>query len=177
MLRVGKLKSGGRVASLILLLMTTMSPWFIDSHPATEESCSPPLIWQGNGYCACLVSFVATIGQAVKPGHSALWLLSLPPALPFISTLLLLLRGERRWLWFSHLVAWGFVAFYSIFLFVGYWIRHPALILWGAGLCGAVAVTILAGEILVRKIPLSKNQFEEFCRQVRMHSNEQRHKE
>jgi hypothetical protein len=151
MLRVGKPKTVGRVASLILLLMTTMGPWFIDNHPATEESCSPPLVWQSNGYCACLVSFMATIGLAVKPGHIALWLLCLPPALPFLSTLLLLLGGERRWLWVCHLAAWGVVAIYSLFLFVGYWYRHPALILWGAGLCGVVAITILVGEILVGK--------------------------
>lgn len=151
MLRVGKLKTVSRVAPLVLLLVTTMGPWFIDSHPATEESCSHPLVWQGNGYCACLVSFTAAIEQAVEPGHSALLLLCLPPALPFLSTLLLLLSGERRWLWVCYLATWGLVAIYSLFLFVGYLYRHPALILWGAGLCGLVAVTILVGEILVSK--------------------------
>jgi len=153
MLRVGKLKTVARVVPLVLLLVTTMGPWFIDSHPATEESCSPPLVWQGNGYCACLVSFMAAIGLAVKPGHHGLWFLCLPPALPFLSTLLLLLSGERRWLWVCHLAAWGLAAIYSLFLFVGYWYRHPALILWGAGLCGVVAVAILVGEILVGKLP------------------------
>lgn len=153
MLQVGKLKTIGRVASMILLLMSTMGPWFTDSHPATEETCFHPLVWQGNGYCTCLVSFMAAIGQAIKPGHSGLWLLCLPPVLPFLSTLLLLLSGERRWLWGSHLAAWGLVAIYSLFLFVGYWYRHPELILWGAGLCGGVAVAMLAGEILVGKPP------------------------
>ena len=153
MFRVSKLKTVGRVASLAFLLVAMMGPWFADSHPATEETCSPPLIWLGNGYCACLVSFTTTIGQAVKPGHSALWLLCLPPALPFLSTLLLFFSGERRWLWVCHLAAWGLVAIYSLFLFVGYWYRHPALILWGAGLCGVVAVAILVGEILIGKHP------------------------
>jgi len=153
MLRVGKPKTVGRVAALVLLLVTTMGPWFIDSHPATEESCAPPLVWQGNGYCACLVAFMAAIGQAVKPGHSGLWLLFLPPALPILSTLLLLLSGERRWLWVCHLAAWGLAAIYSLFLFVVYWYRHPALILWGAGLCGVVAAAMLVGEILVGKSP------------------------
>ncbi len=88
MLRVGKLKTVGRVAPLVLLLVTTMGPWFADSHPATEESCSHPLVWLGNGYCACLISLVAAIEQAAKPGNSALWVLCLPPALPFLSTLL-----------------------------------------------------------------------------------------
>jgi hypothetical protein len=51
------------------------------------------------------------------------------------------------------LAAWGLVAIYSLFLFVGYWYRHPELILWGVGLCGVVAVAMLAGEILVGKPP------------------------
>ena len=154
MLRIGRLKTVGRVASLVLLLVTMMGPWFIDTHPATEESCSPPLVWLGNGYCACLVSFMATLRLAVLPGHSLLWLLCLPPALPFLSTLLLLLSGERRRLWVCHLTAWGLVAIYSLFMFVGRWYSHPALILWGAGLGGVVAVAILVGEILVGKSPI-----------------------
>ena len=153
MLRVGKLKTIGRVASLILLLATMMGPWFIDSHPATAETCLPPLVWQGNGYCACLISLRAAIEMAVKPGNSALWVLCLPPALPFLSTLLLLVSGERRWLWVCHLAAWGLVAIYSLFLFVGYWFRHPALVLWGAGLYGMVAVAILVGETRVGQSP------------------------
>jgi hypothetical protein len=153
MLRVSKLKTVARVASLVLLLMTTIGPWFIDSHPATEETCSPPLVWKGNGYCACLISLKAAIELAVKPGNSLLWVLCWPPALPFLSTLLLFFSGERRWLWVCHLAAWGLVAIYSLFLFVGYWYRHPALILWGAGLCGVVAVAILVEETLVGKSP------------------------
>jgi hypothetical protein len=153
MLRNNKLKTVGRVVFLVFLLATTMGPWFADSHPATEESCSPPLVWLGSGHCACLVSLMAAIGEAVKPGHSSLWLLGLPPALPFLSTLLLLLNGERWWLWVCHLAAWGLVAIYSLFLFVGHWYLSPALMLWGAGLCGVMTVAILVGEILVSKSP------------------------
>lgn len=153
LLQIGKLKTIGRVAPLVLLLVTMTGPWFIDSHPATEDTCSPPLVWQGNGYCACLVSFMSAIRQAVKPGHSALWLASLPLALPFLTTPFLILSGERRWLRVCHLAAWGLIAIYPLFLFVAYWYRHPALILWGAGLCGVVAVATLAGEILVGKSP------------------------
>jgi hypothetical protein len=151
MISSGKLKTVGRVASLVLLLVVALGPWFIDSHPATEESCSPPLVWLGNGYCACLVSLKETLRMASSPGHHMLWLVCLPPALPFLSTLLLILSRERRWLWISHLVAWGLVAIFSLFLFVAYLYRHPALILWGAGISGVVAVAILVGEILVDK--------------------------
>ena len=153
MLQVGILKTIGRVASLILLLVATMGPWFIDSHPATEESCSQPLVWLGNSHCACRVSLMAAIIESVKSDHSLLWLLCLPTALPFLSTLLLLLGGERRYLWNFHLAAWVLVAIYSLFLFFRYWNLHPALIQWGAGLGGVVAVAILVGEILVHKSP------------------------
>ena len=153
MLRASKLKTVGRVASLVLLLLATMGPWFAESHPATEESCPHPLVWLGSGHCACLLSLMAAIEQAVKPGNSSLWLLCLPPALPFLSTLLLLLSGERWWLWVCHLTAWGLVAIYSLFVFVGHWYLHPVLMLWGAGLYGVVAVATLVGEILVGKSP------------------------
>jgi hypothetical protein len=154
MLGIGKLKTVGRVASLVLLLVATMGPWFMDSHPATEETCSPPLVWLGNGYCACLVSFMASLRMATWTGHSVLWLLCLPPALPFLSTLLLIVLGrERQWLWVCHLTAWGLVAIYSLFIHVFIWYCHRALILWGAGLSGVVAAAILVGEILVGKSP------------------------
>lgn len=153
MLRIGKLKTVGRVAALVLLLVTMMGPWFIDTHPATAESCSPPLVWLGNGYCACLVSFIETLRLAFSPGHSVL-LLCLPLALPFPSTLLLLLRRERGRLRVYHLTAWGFVAICSLLMFVGRWYLHPTLILWGAGLGGVVAVALLVGEILAGKSPI-----------------------
>jgi len=154
MLRVSKLKTVGRVTALVFLLVVMMGPWFMDSHPATEETCSPPLVWLGGGYCACMVSFMAALRMGAWTGHSVLWLLCLPPALPFLSTLPLVLLGrERRWLWVCHLTAWGLVAVYSLFIhgFIWYW--HRPLILWGAGFGGVVAVAILVGEILVGRSP------------------------
>jgi len=154
MLQIGKLKTIGRVASLVLLLVTMMGPWFIDTHPATEATCSPPLVWLDNGYCACFVSFMAAIRMGFSPGHHMLWLVCLPLALPFLSTLLLLLSNVRRQLWVYHLIAWGLVAFYSLFMFIARWYSHPALIIWGAGLGGVVAVATLVGEILVGRSPI-----------------------
>ena len=153
MFQVRQLKTVSQVASLVLLLIATMGPWFAESHPATAESCSHPLVWLGSGNCACLITLVGAIEQAAKPGNSALWVLCLPPALPLLSTLLLLFSGERRWPWVCHLAAWGLVAVYSLFVFVGHWYLHPVLVLWGAGLYGVVAVAILAGEIRVGKSP------------------------
>jgi hypothetical protein len=168
MFRVSKLKTVGRVASLVFLLVAMMGPWFADSHPATEETCSPPLVWLGNGHCACLVSFMAFVEDVIS-GQSSLWLLCLPPALPILSTLLLLLMGERQWLWVCHLTAWGLVAIYSLFFFI-----VGNLYTWGDGLGGVVAVAILVGEILIARRQFSMNHREVFCRQVRAHSKEHR---
>jgi hypothetical protein len=163
MLRVNKLKTVGRVVSLVFLLVLMMGPWFADSHPATEEICSPPLVWLGGGYCACLITFVAYVEYSIS-GENAVWLLCLPPALPILSTLLLLLIGERRWLWVSHLTAWGLAAIYSLLWFVGIWYAHRgALILWGAGLGGVVAIAILIGEMLIARRQFSMNHREVLC--------------
>lgn len=148
-LRSGKLKAASRVMSVAFLLAAMMGPWFADSHPATEETCRPPLVWLGGGYCACLVTFVGYVEYSIS-GENAVWLPCLPPTLPVLSTLLLLLIRERRWLWVSHLTAWGLVAIYSLLLFVRVWCAHRGvLILWGAGLGGVVAVAILVWEILM----------------------------
>ncbi|MBI5054834.1 MAG: hypothetical protein HZC38_11375 [Chloroflexi bacterium] len=162
MLRVSKLKTFGRVVFLVFLLATTMGPWFADSHPATEETCSPPLVWLGGGYCACLITLKEYVEGALY-GRDVMWLLCLPPALPVLSTLLLLLFGERRWLWVCHLTAWGLVAIYALLLFVGIWYAHwGALILWGAGLGGVVAIAILVVEILIARLQFSMNHREGF---------------
>jgi len=142
------IKAVGRVAALVLLLVAMMGPWFYDSHPATQESCSAPLVWLGSGHCACLVSLLAAFGESYIPGQVLCLLL----ALPFLSTLLLLLGRQRRALWVFHLTAWGLAAAFSLFLFVGSWYSNRALWLWGAGLCGVVAVAMLAGEILVARL-------------------------
>jgi hypothetical protein len=147
MSRVSKQKTVGRVAALGFLLVAMMGPWFADSHPATEETCAEPLIWLGNGLCACLVSFIDFV-QVAATSQSSMWILCLPPALPVLSTLLLLLMGERQWLWVFHLAAWGLVAVYSLFLFfVG------NLYTWGDGLGAVVAAAVLVGEILIARHP------------------------
>jgi len=161
MLQVSKLKTVGRAVSLVFLLATTMGPWFADGHPATEETCSPPFVWLGDGYCACLITLAGHVEGALY-GRDVMWLLCLPLALPVLSTLLLLLIGERRWLWVGHLIAWGLLAILSLLWFVVIWVLHRgALILWGAGLAGVVAVAILVVEILIARHQFSMNHREE----------------
>lgn len=151
MLRTGNLKIVGRLMSIAFLLATMMGPWFADSHPATAETCRPPLVWLGNGYCACLITFVA-FAQDLLAGHSSLWLLGLLPVLPVLSTLLLLLIGERRWLWVCHLTVWGLAVVHALFWFVVGYVGHRGiLILWGAGLGGLVSIAILLWEILMHR--------------------------
>lgn len=160
MLQVSKLKTVGRAVSLVFLLATTMGPWFADGHPATEETCSPPFVWLGDGYCACLITLAGHVEGALY-GRNVMWLLCLPPALPVLSTLLLLLIGERRWLWVGHLIAWGLLAILSLLWFVVIWAPEGPLILWGAGLGGVVAVAILVVEILIARLQFSMNHREE----------------
>jgi hypothetical protein len=93
-----------------------------------------------------------------------MWLLCLPPALPVLSTLLLLLIGERRWVWVCHLIAWGLLAILSLLWFVVIWYAHRgALILWGAGLGGVVAIAILIGEMLIARRQFPMNHREVLC--------------
>ena len=166
--QVSQLKTVGRVVFLVFLLATTMGPWFADSHPATEESCSrpplpglSPLVWLGDGYCACLITLKEYV-EGASYGRDVMWLLCLPPALPVLSTLLLLLFGERRWLRVCHLSAWGIAGIYAFLWFGGVWYAHRGvLILWGAGLGGVVAVAILVGEMLIARLQFSMNHREE----------------
>ena len=145
MFRINKLKTVIRVVALLFLLVALMGPWFADSHPSTEERCRPPLIWLGDGRCAGLESFLGSVKNAFT-GQASLGMLSLPPALPFLSTLLLLLLGERRGLWIGHLIAWGLTALFALFFFfVG------NMYTWGDGLAAVVAVATLVGEILIAR--------------------------
>ena len=148
--QISKLKNVGRVAALLLLLVAMGGPWFADSHPATEQTCRPPLVWLGDGRCACLESFLGSVKNTFT-GQASLGMFSLPPALPFLSTLLLRLLGERRGLWIGHLIAWGLTALFALFFFfVG------NLFTWGDGLAAVVAVATLVAEILVARRQVSR---------------------
>ena len=147
MSRVSILKTIGRLAALGLLLLSSLGPWFADTHPATEATCTAPLVWVGNGHCACFVSLISFYEAA--PNYVE-WL-GIPPLLPILFTSLLFLGRNHRILWYFHLTAWFLVAVYSLFFFI---INLPLikfLFLWGSGLCGTVAVLLLAWEILIAR--------------------------
>ena len=108
MTRVGVLKLAGRVAALALLLVAMAGPWTFDIHSDQEEACPAPLVWLGDGRCACTPSLWTLIGVSLKWGNDGLFSLLLLPRLPFLSTMLLLvLDGQHRWPWVLHLTAWG----------------------------------------------------------------------
>ncbi len=147
--RISISKTIVRLAALGMLLLSSLGPWFADTHPATEATCTAPLVWVGNGYCACLITLIS-VYQA--PSESIKWL-SIPPLLPILFTLLLFLGRNHRFLWYFHLTGWVLVAVYSLFWFFIGWSSGQGLFLWGAGLCGVVAVSLLVWEIRTAKHP------------------------
>ena len=152
---VGVLKAVGRVAALTLLLVAMAGPWTFDIHSDQEESCSAPLVWLGDGRCACTPSLWTLIGVSLKWGNDGLFWLLLLPGLPFLSTMLLLvLDGQHRWPWVLHLTAWGLAFAFLIVAAVGFWYQYGAtsLRLWGIWLGAAVAGAVLAGEILAARL-------------------------
>lgn len=148
--QVNIMKTIGRVAALLLLLVTMTGPWIIDTHPATEKTCSSPLVWLGDGYCACLITYAAS-WVPMRANPSFWWVVWLLPMLPFLSTLVLILGRGRRFLWIFHLITWGLTALFALFFFFEIWTSHPILILWGSGFGGMMAVAMLVGEILIAK--------------------------
>lgn len=76
-----------RLAALGLQFLSSRGPWFVDAHPATEATCTAPLVWLGDGYGACLIPLIVDYRQ-VSTGSGFIWWLSLPPLLPILFTLL-----------------------------------------------------------------------------------------
>lgn len=134
-----------RLAALGLLFLSSLGPWFRDTHPATQEACTAPLVWVGNGFCACilsLASFYQTIGDWEE------WV-GIPPLLPILFTLLYLAGGNHRFLWYLHLTGWFLLALYSLLWFFLGSSPGKGLFLWGAGLAGALAISLVAWEIRI----------------------------
>ena len=91
---------------------------------------------------------------SVSLGQSFLWLICLLPALPFLSTILLILSRGRRYAWIFYLIAWGLTEALSLLLFFGIWASTGVLMLWGAGFGGMLVLAVLAGEILTARLLL-----------------------
>ncbi len=148
--RISTSKTFGRLTALGVLFLSSLGPWFADTHPATPETCAAPLIWVGNGYCACQVSLFVHFRQVIA-GSGFAWYFGLPPLLPILFTLLLFLGRNHRLLWYFFLAGWILAAIYSLFWFFIGRAGNQGLFLWGAGLYGLAAVLLLAWEIWTAK--------------------------
>ena len=161
-------KNVWRVAVLVLLLVAIMRPWGFDVvNVPSEYPCSAPYIRLEGDFCGIPLSGVWAYGwwlNGMVAGSRGLlrgavsfvdWargflfgLLLCLFLLPVISTLLLILRGDRQRRQVFHLVAWGLAA--SLGVCVGM-SRYPRLfwVLWGVWLYVGLAVGALTLEVLV----------------------------
>jgi len=153
---------------LVLLLVAIMGPWAFDRiYVPSEYSCSAPFVRLEGDFCGVplrgitVFSFMAgafinisvelamgAIVFADRAGEflfgSFLFLL----VLPFFSTLLLILRGDRRRRQVFSVAAWGVAA--GIGLLIGSITSHPKpfWVLWGIWLYIGLAASALILEVL-----------------------------
>ncbi len=146
-------KNGWRVAILVGVLVAIMGPWtfeviWVPSEPPFSP-CSAPYVRLDEDFCGTLMSGKWLLGWMVSgfvSGTSGLvtgakdfseWvreiLVGLFPSLlvlPFFSTLLLILRGDRRRRQVFNIVTWGLAG--GIGLLIGLF-NYPELfwVLWG----------------------------------------------
>ena len=160
-------KNGWRAALLVVVLVAIMGPWTFDQILVPSEySCSAPNIRLDDDFCGTtlpgtywlywmVIGFVyASAGLVTGAMGFVEWadvfrvsLLLSPLVLPFFSTLILILRGDRRRWQIFNIVAWGMAA--GIALWIGM-SSYPRLfwVLWGSWLYIGVATSALILEVL-----------------------------
>ena len=160
-------KNVWRVAELVLLLAAIMGPWAFDRiYVPSEYSCSAPWIRLEGDFCGVpmrgmtVLSFMAgaliNIGVELVTGAIALsdrageFLFSLflfVLVLPFFSTLLVILRGDRRRRQAFNVAAWGLTAGIGLLMGVSTYPRR-LWALWGIWLYIGLAPSALILEVL-----------------------------
>jgi len=160
-------KTAWRVAVLIVLLVAMMGPWTFDLiHVPAEFPCSAPFIRLEGDFCGTPLSGIWILWAIVSEfinmvvglvtgamgfiEWARLFLVSLflfLLVLPFFSTLLSILRRDRRRRQVFNVVAWGLAA--GIGLLIGL-SRYPKLYwaLWGIWLYIGLAAGALILEVL-----------------------------
>lgn len=164
-----------RAATLIVLVVAIMGPWtfevvWVPSEP-TFAPCSTPYIRLDENFCGTPMSGRWLLGWMVSgfaPATSGLvkgdysfseWardalvvLLTFLPVLPFFSTLLLILLGDRRRRQVFNIVAWGLAV--GIGLLIGLF-SYPRLlwVLWGIWLYVGLAAAVVTVELLAIRSP------------------------
>jgi hypothetical protein len=156
-----------RVAVLVLLLVAIMGPWAFDRiYVPGEFPCSAPFIRLEGDFCGVPLSGIwilsATTGGLVnivvglvtgatvitdRVREFSFSLLVLLLVLPFFSTLLLILRGDRRRQLVFHLAAWSLVVGFGLWLGMS---SYPKLfgVVWGIWLYIGLAASALILEVL-----------------------------
>ena len=157
-------KRNYRIAVMVLLVIALIGPWVFErlSVPA-EWDCGPSNIRLDSDFCGTpfsgiqIIPFVGggiiQIGVGLIKGDVLLsvrelmvGLLLLLTFLPVISTLLMVLRGDRPRLQIFTIISWGFALFGGLFLALNH---HQALWKsWGLLLYIALSIVALITEIL-----------------------------
>jgi len=166
-------KTVWRVAILVLLLVAIMGPWgfFEPVNVPSDYPCSAPyirlegdmcgeptpIIWMFYWFVSMPISMVVGLvtGATVLTDFGIefvyillICLLLLTLVLPFFSTLLLILRGDRTRQQVFNVAAWGLAAGIGLLFGLS---RLPRLywVLWGFWLYIGLAVSALVLELLV----------------------------
>jgi hypothetical protein len=156
-----------RVVLLVVILVALMGPWIFDQILVPSGfSCSDPTIRLDDDFCGTplpgtwllywmIVGFVyASAGLVMGSTSLVDWigvfrfsLLVFPLVLPFFSTPLLILPGDRRRRHIFNIVAWGLAA--GIALWIGI-TSYPRLfwVLWGNWLYIGLAASVLILDVL-----------------------------
>jgi len=160
-----------RVAILVVALVAIMGPWtFTDLlHVPSEYSCSAPFIRFDDDFCGTPLSGIwillglvtqfiyASAGLVTGAMGLVEWaswaLFSLFPfllVLPFFSTLLLILRGDRRGRQAFNVAAWGLAAGTGLTgKLIGFFrYTKPLWLSWGIWLYIGLAASALILEVL-----------------------------
>jgi hypothetical protein len=160
-----------RVAILVVALVAIMGPWtFTDLlHVPSEYSCSAPFIRFDDDFCgtplpgigillALVRVFIYASAELVTGAMGlvewARWavfsLFLFPLVLPLFSTLLLILRGDRRGRQAFNVAAWGLAAGTGLTgLLIGFFrYTKPFWLSWGIWLYIGLAASALILEVL-----------------------------
>jgi hypothetical protein len=171
MVWINEHKKVWRVAVLVLLLVAIMGPWAFDRiHVPSKYSCSSPHVRLEGDFCGIRlrgitvfyfmasafinISVELVTGATVLTDRAREFLFSvfLPLfVLPFVSTFLLILRGDRRRRQVFSIVTWGLAA--GMGLLAGVLIGLPYGLkyfrfLWGIWLYIGLAPIALVLEVL-----------------------------
>ncbi len=169
MLWISKHRNIGRWAVLVALLAAMLGPWLytLDGVPPPEWCRSPNVLLE-NGRCVALVSGATVLtfwvgvffglivqlvsGAFVLPDRAreligvffvtvSICLLMLP----FLSTLLVIHRGDSRRLRIFHVIAWGAAAIVSV-LPILFELTFRSTLFWGIWLYIGLAISMLLME-------------------------------